>query len=158
VHLVNCGVVYDQYRPTRMQRMLASRWTGKLVASLITKDRVRAGLDAVRGPTHHLSDEQFEQLWYGIALNAGHKLAHRHIRYNVERALHAERWLSALTAYDGPLHLVWGMADPVSGAHVLDALRPRIPRAHVDALSGVGHFPMSEAPEAVAAAIRGALP
>jgi pimeloyl-ACP methyl ester carboxylesterase len=157
VHLMNCGVVFEQYRPHPLERMLASRVIGKLVASLITKQKVRAALDAVRGPTHHLSDELFEELWYGIARNGGHKLFHRHIRVNQERALHAARWLSALEAYDGPLHLIWGLADPVSGTPVLDALRPLVPNARVDALPGVGHFPMSEAPASVAAAIRGAL-
>ena len=85
------------------------------------------------------------------------RLFHRHIRVDHERTLHAERWLSALGAYDGPLHIVWGLADPVSGACVLDALRPLVPGARVDALPGVGHFPMSEATRSVAAAIRGTL-
>lgn len=157
VHLMNCGVVYSLYRPTRMQKLLLKPVLGRLLASRIKKERFRAGLDAVRGKTHRLTDEEFEPLWAGISRERGHTLAYRHITYNRERSVHAQRWLDALVAYDGPLQLIWGLADPVSGKHVLDALRPLVPRARVDALEGVGHFPMSESPTAVATALRDAL-
>lgn len=157
VHLLNCGVIQAEYRPTRIQKLLANRLTGRLVASRITKSTMHRSLDAVRGPTHPLTHETFEELWYGIALHDGHQLAHQLVRYVHERALHGDRWLSALETYDGPLHLVWGLADPVAGVRVLDALRPRLPRARIDALEGVGHFPLSEVPTAVTEAIRAAL-
>lgn len=157
VHLMNCGVVHALYRPTRIQTLLAKPLLGRFVARLITKKRVRALLDKVRGPAHALPEREFDELWKGISLRRGHTLAHRHITYNAERELHAKRWLSAIEEYDGPLQLVWGLADPVSGAHVLEALRPLVPRARVDALPGVGHFPMSEAPTDVAEALRAAL-
>lgn len=157
VHLLNCGVVYEEYRPALLQRLLANTLIGGLVARLITKGKVRTGLDKVRGPSHPLTDAEFEELWRGIGRDNGHKLAHRLVRYNHERDVHAARWLEALEAYRGPLHLVWGMADPISGGRVLDALRPRIPNARIDELADVGHFPSSEAPTAVADAIRGSL-
>ncbi len=150
VVLFNCGVVYELYRPATVQKLLAMPVVGSLVASLISASKVRSGLDAVRGPSHALSDDEFAQLWHGISLQDGHRLANRHIRYNAERAMHAGRWLAALEAWKGPLQLIWGLADPISGAHVLEALRPRVPEARVDALEGVGHFPMSEAPAEVA--------
>jgi pimeloyl-ACP methyl ester carboxylesterase len=48
----------------------------------------------------------------------------------------------------------WGLDDPVSGRHVLELARPRLPRARMVELEGVGHFPQSEAPHVVAEAIR----
>jgi len=152
VHLLNCGIVYAAYRPTRAQRALATPLIGPIVARGLTKARVRAGLDAVRGVK--LTDADFEQLWVGMARDNGHTLAHRHIRYNAERARHHQRWEDALAAYQGPLHFIWGMDDPVSGARVLAAAQERYPWATVTALNGIGHFPQAEAPEAVAAAIR----
>jgi pimeloyl-ACP methyl ester carboxylesterase len=157
VHLMNSGVVYDVYRPTLMQRVLGNTIAGSLAVKLVTKRGVRRGLDNVRGPTHPLSDEEFENTWHGMAIDEGYRLAHLLVRYNWERAEHAPRWLDALAAYDGPLQLIWGLADPVSGKHVLDALRPRVPRARVDELDGVGHFPMCEAPNRVVDALRAAL-
>ena len=156
VHVMNSGVVFESYRPTRTQRVLAVPLVGAMLARAVTQRMMTRGLDAVRGRAHPLSARDAAELWHGIALGAGYQLLHRHIRYNHERVLHGARWLDALAAYDGPLQLVWGLADPVSGAHVLDALRPRVPRARVDALDGVGHYPMSEAPELVERALRAA--
>ena len=126
---------------------------GKLLASRITADRLRSGLDGVRGS--RLTDTEFNDLWYGISRDNGHKLAYLLIHYNAERAVHHHRWEKALADWNGPVHLVWGPDDPVSGRHVLKQATAVLPRAKVTELVGVGHYPQSEAPQAVAAAIRG---
>ena len=59
-----------------------------------------------------------------------------------------------MTPDKAPLHLIWGLDDPVSGRHVLEQATRILPRAVVTELDGVGHFPQAEAPEAVATAIR----
>ncbi|MEQ9586763.1 MAG: alpha/beta fold hydrolase [Parvibaculaceae bacterium] len=155
IHVLNCGIVYAAYRPTQIQKLLALPAMGAVVASQITKEKLLIGLNAVRGP-RKLEAAEFDELWTGIGRDDGHKLAHRHIRYNAERAVHHERWESALFDYDGPLQLIWGLLDPVSGKHVLDLARPRLSNARIVELSEAGHFPQSEAPQEVAAAIRGA--
>lgn len=152
VLLMNCGIVYSAYRPTRMQKLLIRPVIGKVIAGRVTAGRFRSALDAVRGPK--TTDAEFDNLWYGVALNDGHKLAHLLIRYNAERAAHHQRWEKALAVWDGPLHLVWGLDDPVSGRHVLDKAVTALPGAKVTELDGIGHYPQSEAPHAVAAAIR----
>jgi pimeloyl-ACP methyl ester carboxylesterase len=153
VTVLNCGIVYRAYRPVRLQKLLITPVVGRVVAARNTPARLRAGLDRVRG-TAKLTDSEFENLWLGIARDRGHTLAHRLIRYNAERDQHHQRWEAALQAWQGPLTLVWGLADPVSGRHVLELAREVLPQAAVVELDGVGHFPQSEAPEAVAAAIR----
>jgi pimeloyl-ACP methyl ester carboxylesterase len=153
---LNFGIVFSAYRPTRLQKLLALPVIGKLLASRITANRLRSALDAVRGSP--LTDAEFDNLWHGVARHDGHKLAHLHIRYNAERAAHHRRWEKALADWDGPLHLVWGLDDPVSGRHVLEQATAVLPRAHVTELDGVGHYPQSEAPQAVAAAVRGTRP
>lgn len=152
VVMLNCGIVYSAYRPTRMQKLLILPVIGKLLASRISANRFRFALDAVLGSK--LTDTEFYDLWYGVSLHDGHKLAYRLIRYNAERAAHHRRWEKALADWDGPLHLVWGLDDPVSGRHVLEAASKVLPRAVVTELPGVGHYPQSEAPVAVAAAVR----
>jgi pimeloyl-ACP methyl ester carboxylesterase len=152
VVMLNSGIVYSAYRPTRMQKLLIRPVLGKLLASRIGADRLRAALDDVRGS--RLTDTEFDDLWYGVSRQDGHKLAHLHIRYNAERAAHHARWEKALADWGGPLRLVWGLDDPVSGRHVLEAATKVLPRAVVTELPGVGHYPQSEAPAAVAAAVR----
>ncbi|MGW4630799.1 alpha/beta fold hydrolase [Streptomyces rubiginosohelvolus] len=154
VTILNCAIVYSAYRPTTLQKLLIKPVLGRFVASRVTRSRARAGLDAVRGAAK-LTDAEFENLWLGMSRDNGHRLAHRLIRYNAERDLHHARWEAALLAWDGPLHLVWGLADPVSGAHVLERAAELLPHAKVTTFEDVGHFPQSESPREVAAAIRG---
>jgi len=152
VTMLNCGIVYSAYRPTRMQKLLIRPVIGKLLADRVSAARVRSALDAVRGTP--LTDNEFDDLWVGMSRDNGHKRSHLLIKYNAERAVHHQRWESALADWTGPLHLVWGLADPVSGSHVLEAAVKTLPRAGVTELPGVGHYPSSEAPQAVAAVVR----
>jgi pimeloyl-ACP methyl ester carboxylesterase len=154
--MLNSGIVYSAYRPTRLQKLLILPVIGKLLASRVSAARVRSALDAVRGSP--LTDTEFANLWHGVARDDGHKLAHLHIRYNAERAAQHRRWEKALADWDGPLQLVWGLDDPVSGSHVLEQATAVLPHAEVIELVGVGHYPQSEAPQAVAAAVRRARP
>lgn len=153
VTIFNCGLVYDAYRPTRLQRILIKPVLGRLVASRVTQERVRTGLNSIRGDVK-LTDPEFANLWYGISRNDGHKLAHLHIRYNAERNRHHERWEAATRAWDGPLHLIWGLQDPVSGKHVLEIARKLLPSAKITELPAAGHYPMAEMPRESSAAIR----
>jgi pimeloyl-ACP methyl ester carboxylesterase len=151
--MLNSGIVYSAYRPTRLQKLLILPVVGKLIASRVSANRFRSAMDAVRGSK--LTDAEFVNLWHGVARHDGHKLAHLHIRYNAERAAHHGRWERALADWDGRLQLVWGPEDPVSGRHVLEQAIAVLPRAEVTEVPGAGHYPQSEAPSAVAAAVRG---
>jgi pimeloyl-ACP methyl ester carboxylesterase len=150
--MLNCGIVYSAYRPTRAQKLLIMPVVGKLLASRVSAARIRSLLDEVRGS--RLTDTEFDDLWLGMSRQNGQKLWHLLIKYNTERQVHHRRWEAALASWDGPLHLVWGPDDPVSGRHVLEQAVKVLPQATVTELAGVGHYPQSEAPQAVAAAVR----
>ncbi len=137
VTMLNCGIVYSAYRPTRMQKLLILPVVGRLIAGRVSAGRVRSALDAIRGAP--LSDNEFDDLWLGMSKDNGHKLSHLLIKYNAERAIHHQRWESALADSTRPLHLVWGLDDPVSGGHVLKQAVKVLPRAAVTELPGVGH-------------------
>jgi pimeloyl-ACP methyl ester carboxylesterase len=150
--MLNSGIVYSAYRPTRLQKLLILPVIGRLLASRVSAARVRSALDAIRG--RPLADTEFDDLWLGLSRDNGHKLSHLLIKYNAERAIHHRRWETALANWTGPLHLVWGLDDPVSGRHVLEQATKVLPHAAVTELAGVGHYPQSEAPQAVIAAVR----
>lgn len=150
--MLNSGIVYSAYRPTRLQKLLIQPVIGRLLASRVSAARLRSALDAIRGTP--LTDTEFDDLWLGLSRDNGHKLSHLLIKYNAERAIHHRRWEAALANWTGPLHLVWGLEDPVSGRHVLEQATKVLPHAAVTELAGVGHYPQSEAPQAVIAAVR----
>ena len=148
--LMNGGVVYDAYRPTRTQKLLLTP-LGPVLSRLLGESRLRAKLDAVRG--RKLTDAQWAAQWAGMSANDGVRKSHLLQRYINERTEHHERWEAAMRDYTGPVQLVWGPLDPISGAHVLAPLREQLPEARAVELPGIGHFVPEEAPEAVAEAI-----
>jgi pimeloyl-ACP methyl ester carboxylesterase len=151
LQILNGSVFLGAYRPTATQRLLLHPLLGPVAARLLTPSMARRGLDRVRGTP--LSDAEFAALWAGMSRDGGHRRAHIQLGYVHERDTHAPRWEAATRAYRGPVHLVWGLDDPVSGRGALDLATAALPDAHVTTLPGVGHFPQSEAPDAVAAAL-----
>jgi pimeloyl-ACP methyl ester carboxylesterase len=79
-------------------------------------------------------------------------------QYIEDRRENAERWTQVLQTTDVPLTFVWGMLDPVSGAHMAERIRERLPDAPFTALEDVAHWPPLEAPERVVAALLGRRP
>ena len=74
-----------------------------------------------------------------------------------ERRRHRERWVGALRDAAGrgiPVRLIDGTEDPVSGGHMVARYRELIPDPDVVELAGVGHYPQTEAPDAVIDAAR----
>lgn len=153
VTFLNAAIIADQHRATAAQTLLRRPVIGALAALAMPPSRWRQGLQAVAGPDHRIDDAEFAGLWSGMSYRSSRLQPRRMLHYIDERATESPRWEAALAAFDGPLRLVWGMADPVSGAHVLARARDRYPRATVIELPRVGHWPQFEAPAAVASAI-----
>ena len=87
----------------------------------------------------------------------GHLLLPRLIRYIEERRRNEARFTGAIESDPSPLHIVWGMDDPIAVPSMVDTLRAARPDATVDLLEGVGHYPMVEAPDRFLAAVRNGL-
>jgi pimeloyl-ACP methyl ester carboxylesterase len=151
--LLNAGIMYDQYRPTRVQRLLATPVIGPLVARLIGRNAMHRSLAEVSGRPR--PPAEFDRVWTGIAREDGPLLLPRLLRFNAERAQYHAVWEQALAEASTtiPLALVWGLQDPVSGPLVLAAARVRYPRAVVTELPAVGHYPPVEVPDVVAHAL-----
>ena len=93
------------------------------------------------------------EIWQSFHLHNGQRNAHLLSRYIEDRRENAERWTQVLETTDVPLTFVWGMLDPVSGAHMAERIRERLPDAPFTALEDVAHWPPLEAPERVVAAL-----
>ena len=65
---------------------------------------------------------------------------HLLIRYIEDRRENAERW-TRYSRRPCTADFVWGMLDPVSGAHMAERIRERLPDARFTALDDVAHWP-----------------
>jgi pimeloyl-ACP methyl ester carboxylesterase len=88
----------------------------------------------------------------------GVPLMHDLLHYVADRREHQARWEAALERCDRPATFVWGDLDPVSGAHMIERVEQRVPDATVVRMADVGHWPLLEAPDVLAAAITAAVP
>jgi pimeloyl-ACP methyl ester carboxylesterase len=76
----------------------------------------------------------------------GHLVLTRLIRYIEERRQNERRFTGAIENDPSPLHVVWGLDDPIAVPSMVDTLLAARPDATVVRLEGVGHYPMVEAP------------
>lgn len=121
------------------------------------EDGMTASLASTCGPATPPPAEDLAAAWELMAHDNGHLLLPRLIRYVEDRRRHERRYTGAIEEHPAPLTVVWGDADPIAVAPMVDRLREARPDAAVTVLPGVGHFPMLEAPEALLAAVRPAL-
>ncbi len=76
----------------------------------------------------------------------GHLILPRLIRYIEERRANERRFTGAIETDPSPLHVVWGLDDPIAVPSMVDTLLAARPDATARRLEGVGHYPMVEAP------------
>ena len=156
--LLNGGVYTRFHRPRPVQVWLQRPVIGSLIARLLSEVRFGRALSEIFGPEHQPSAEELHQQWESVARRNGSRNYHRLIKYIPERRTHAARWEAAVEQSEMPIRFVWGMADPVSGAHMAEVIKERRPGADIVELADVGHYPQLEAPDRVAAAIMASSP
>ena len=76
----------------------------------------------------------------------GHRMLPRLIRYIEERRANERRFTGAIETDPAPLHVVWGLDDPIAVPSMVDTLVAARPDATAVRLDGVGHYPMIESP------------
>jgi pimeloyl-ACP methyl ester carboxylesterase len=152
VHLLNGGLYPELARPEPGQLALLDPEQGPRIGALITEELWVQGLRPTFAGSFDAAADSADT-WRAMSREGGVLIAHRLIRYIADRATHGERWIAALESTDVPLAFVWGMLDPVSGAHIADRIRERLPDATFTALEDVGHWPALEVPARVADAV-----
>jgi pimeloyl-ACP methyl ester carboxylesterase len=154
--LLNGSMVQGAASPTLAQRILRSP-IGPVFSRLSSERFFRQQFGSIFSPGHPLSDEEAEDQWALICAGGGRTLNHRTIAYMEERFRNAERWHGALRDWEKPIHLAWGMLDPVATERVLDAVLELRPAAPLTRFEGLGHYPQIEDPARVGAALEAAL-
>jgi len=155
VFLLNGGLYPDVYRPQPGQLALLDPEQGPQISANINEELWSLALEATFAEDFDAGGD-LSDIWRAMSREDGHRITHRLIRYMADRATHADRWTGALEQTDVPISFVWGMLDPISGAHMADRIRERLPEAPFTALDDVCHWPALEAPERVISAVLGA--
>ena len=149
VHLLNGGLYPDLHRPQPVQTALLDPEQGPVLAANLTEELLAAGLRPTFADGYDPSADA-AAMWQALERDEGRLALPRLIRYIEDRRANEERWVGALETTDVPLAFTWGMLDPVSGAHMAERIRERLPAAPFLALDDVSHWPPLEAPERVA--------
>ncbi len=144
VHLLN-GALYPD---------LAHLEPGPQLSAAITEEPFVMSLQPTFAAGFDAASDSAD-IWRATAREDGQMILYRLIRYVADRAVHGERWTAALERTDVPLAFIWGMLDPVSGAHMAQRIRERLPVSPFLALRDVGHWPALEVPQRVTAAVLG---
>ena len=146
--LLNGGLFPEVHRPLLVQKILMSP-LGFIVGQLFNRAKLGKNFKNIFGPNTQPTEAELDDFWTLVGGNGGRYVFHLLIRYMAERVQYRERWVGALQAAKIPLCFINGVADPISGQHMVDRYRKLIPNPQVVELKDIGHFPLIEAPEAV---------
>ena len=144
LHFMNGGIYPDLHRPQPVQVALLDTDQAPQISAAMNGEVFMAGL-APTFPEGYDSATDVTGIWQSFHLHDGQKNAHLLIRYIEDRRENAERWTHVLQTTDVPLTFVWGMLDPVSGAHMAERIRELLPDAPFTALEDVAHSPPLDA-------------
>lgn len=147
---LNGGLFPEQHRARPIQK-LGLTPLGPALGLLMSRSWLRRTFDSIFGPNSKASNEEIDGHFALIREGGGARVLHRLLHYIPERAANRERWVGALQNTLIPLRLIDGGADPVSGAHLYYYYLEQIPNADAVLFEDIGHYPHTEAPEAVAA-------
>jgi len=146
---LNGGLYPELHRPQPGQLMLLDPETGPQIGKLMNADTFGNSLRPTFSPGHPPSPQDLAGAWASVERRGGPAVAHLLIRYIRDREAHRDRWVDALERSDVPRAFVWGMLDPVSGAHMAERIAIGLPDAELVRLGDIAHWPQLEAPDVV---------
>jgi pimeloyl-ACP methyl ester carboxylesterase len=149
---MNGGLYPDLHRPQPAQTVLLDPEQGPLLSEALNEELMIASLAPTFAPGYDAHADSVH-IWQSLKRDDGYKNLHLLIHYMTDRRANEQRWFGALEQTDVPLSFIWGMLDPVSGAHMAERIRERLPDGPFTELRDVAHWPQLEAPDRVAAAI-----
>lgn len=145
---LNGGLFPETHRPVLMQKLLLSP-LGPLLGKFFSRAKLKSNLTKVFGPQTPPSETELDAFWSLIAYNDGPAVMHLLIRYMLDRREQRERWVAAMQKGGVPLRVIDGARDPISGAHMVARYRELIANPDTVLLDEIGHYPQTEAPQAV---------
>ncbi len=145
---LNGALFPETHRPILAQKILISP-LGFVFGRFISDRRFKQSLASIFGKETQPTAEELDDFLQVFKFGGGKQIAHKLIRYMTERAANRTRWVGALQRTELPFRFINGLADPVSGAHLVKRFRQVMPQTDIVELKDVGHFPHFEVPELV---------
>lgn len=146
---LNGALFPETHRPIAAQKLLISPF-GFLFAKFLSDAKFKKSLASVFGVNTQPTDEEMNDFVRIFKHNDGKRIAHKLIRYMTEREKYRERWVGAIQGMKQPFRFINGLADKVSGAHLVKRFREVVPhQTDIIELENVGHYPHYEVPETV---------
>ena len=152
--LANGGIYPDLHRPQPSQLALLDPEQGAALSAAIDESVLATVLEPTFALGHTPSGSELHAMWQVLERDGGPRNLHLLIRYIDDRRRRERDWVDALETADVPLGFVWGMQDPISGAHIAERIVERFASATRRLLDDVGHWPPLEAPDQVVAVVR----
>lgn len=147
--LLNGGLFPETHRPVLMQKLLISP-LGSLLIKLYSYKKFKQTFSNICAKP--IAEIELTAYWKLLQYNNGTKVMPKLIRYMQERKQYRSRWVGVLEKINIPLRLIDGIADPISGLHMVERYKQLIINPDVVELEGVGHYPQVEAPQQVLSA------
>lgn len=156
--LTNGSIYIEMAKLSAGQQLLLTLPDERLPSgATIGEAELAAALRATFDPHSPVGAEELAALCELVTRTGGDRLLPRLIRYIEERRRSERRFTGAIEDHPAPLTVVWGTADPIAVAGMVDRLLAARPDADVVRLDGVGHYPMIEDPQRFAAAVATAI-
>lgn len=147
--LLNGALFPETHRPILAQKILISP-LGFVFGRLISDARFKKSLASIFGAQTQPTEDELNDFLAVFKFNDGRRIAHKLIRYMTERTKYRTRWVGALQRTQVPFKFINGLADKVSGKHLVKRFREVVPhQTDIVELEGIGHFPHFETPETV---------
>jgi pimeloyl-ACP methyl ester carboxylesterase len=149
VCFLNGALFPETHRPVLAQKILISP-LGFFFGRLIPDSQFKKSLAQIFGQNTQPTEEELDEFVRVFKFNEGRRIAHKLIRYMKEREKYRERWVGALQRMPQPFRFINGLADKVSGSHLVERFRQLVPhQKDIIELENIGHFPHFELPDAV---------
>ena len=147
--MLNGALFPETHRPILAQKILISP-LGYVFGRLISDSKFKKSLASIFGEQTQPTEDELNDFLAVFKFNDGRRIAYKLIRYMTERAKYRERWVGALQRTKIPFRFINGLADKVSGKHLVERFRQVVPhQTDIVELENIGHFPHFETPELV---------
>ena len=152
---LNGGLFPELHRPQPGQLLLLDPETGPQIGKIMNADTFGRSLLPTFSPGHPPSAEDLADAWASVERRWRSRRRASADPHPRPRTAPRPMRVEALEKSDLPRSFVWGMLDPVSGAHMAERIASGLPDAElIRRLGDVGHWPQLEAPDEVTAHLR----